>query len=131
MLRRPVLYPRLYPWLLLVAAMDVMFTWLILELGGEELNAVARAVIETAGLPGMLLLKFCGIVLVIVVCEVAGRRKESTGRRLAGTATAITCIPVVLSIFMIGELAWLRIQGIDPAGPLDVPQDVIAMTRTP
>jgi hypothetical protein len=126
MLHRPVLYPRLYPWLLLVAALDVMLTWVILELGGEEVNAVARAAIEWGGLPGMLLLKFCGIVVVIVACEVAGRRKNSSGLRLAGAATAITCIPVVLSVFMIGELAWMRVNGIDAD---DVPTEVIAMTK--
>ncbi|MCC6659254.1 MAG: hypothetical protein IT437_00035 [Phycisphaerales bacterium] len=121
MFRRPLLYPRLYPWLLLAAALDVMLTWLILELGGQEMNVVARAAINAAGLPGMLLLKFCGIVLVIAVCEFVGRRNTATGLRLAGVATVITCIPVALSLFMIGELAWMRASGIDPAagGPAE------------
>lgn len=112
MLSRPVLYPRVYPWLLLLAAMDVMLTWLILELGGSELNAIADRVIQAAGLPGMLALKFSTILVVVGICEVVGRRSERAGLGLAGTATAITSVPVVFSMFLIAEFAWVVVNQI-------------------
>src|SRR4051794_32663990 len=90
----PVLYPNAYVWLVLVSALDLMLTWLILHAGGHEANAIAAAVIERFGLKGLVAFKFAIVVLVIVLCEWAGRRKPRAGLRLAIIATVITSVPI-------------------------------------
>ena len=65
-----------YVWLLFLASMDVMLTWYILEKkGGEEINPVARIVIEAWGLWGAIAFKFSLVLFVIVACEWVVRRR--------------------------------------------------------
>src|SRR5947209_19739608 len=69
-----------YAWLVLVSALDIMLTWVILMLpGGGEANAIASYVIERYSLWGMIIYKFSLVVLVIVLCEVIGRRNDRAG----------------------------------------------------
>jgi hypothetical protein len=98
-----VLYPNLYVWFVLLAALDVMFTWVVLYLGGWEANKLAAWVIERGDLPGTVSFKFVLVILVVGVCEVVGRRKDRLGRRLAQWAVALTALPVVLALV---QLLW-------------------------
>lgn len=96
MLDRPILYPAVYRWVILAAALDVVCTYIILSSGGAELNGLARRVIDFGGLPAMLAFKFAIIGLVIGICEVVGRRHDDTGRRLARAAVVLNAFPVVV-----------------------------------
>ena len=93
-----MLHPRCYKWFVFISASDVVLTWFILLLGGTEVNVIADAVIANAGLQGILIYKFCLVLLVVMICEVVGRRRARIGRNLARSAIAITALPVVLSI---------------------------------
>lgn len=93
-----MLYPRSYKWFVFISAVDVILTWFILLLGGREVNVIADAVIAGAGLQGILIYKFCLVLLVVMICEVVGRRRPGVGRNLARAAIVITALPVVLSI---------------------------------
>jgi hypothetical protein len=106
----PVLFPNAYAWLVLVSALDLMLTWVILHFGGREANAVAAAVIARFGLVGLVAFKFAVVVLVIVLCEWAGRRKPRAGLRLARFSIVVTCVPIVLSFYYMlgGHLPGLR-----------------------
>ena len=44
-----VLYPRLYTWVVFLASMDIIMTWVILHMGGTEVNVLAASVIERWG----------------------------------------------------------------------------------
>jgi len=88
-------YPRAYAWFVGLATLDIILTWVVLEFGGQEVNAVADYVIQHRGLQGIVLFKFCLVVFVIVMCEAVGRRRDSAGRRLAKWCVAVTAIPVV------------------------------------
>jgi hypothetical protein len=92
--RRPVLYPNVYVWYVLLSALDIMLTWTILHLDGVELNLLADWVIHHGGLPGMVAYKFVLVLLVVAICEVVGRRRDRVGRRLSEWAVAITAVPV-------------------------------------
>ncbi len=94
----PMLHPRCYKWFVFISASDVVLTWFILLLGGTEVNVIADAVIANAGLQGILIYKFCLVVLVVMICEIVGRRRPGVGRNLARAAIAIAALPVVLSI---------------------------------
>ena len=91
-------YPNAYVWFVFLSALDILLSWLILSLNGVELNPLADAVVSHVGLPGMVGFKFGLVVLVVVMAEVIGRRRDRVGRKLAEWAVAITAIPVVLAL---------------------------------
>ena len=97
----PVLYENHYTWFVLVSALDVMLTWVVLHAGGREANAIADAVLRNYGLGGMVAFKFALVALVIVICEVVGRRSIDAGRRLAGWAVALTCVPLLIAVALL------------------------------
>lgn len=102
-----VLFPELYGWLILVSALDVVFTTIILSLGGAEVNAVADYLLQRWNLFGLIALKFGAISVAIVICEVIGRMRYSTGRRFAEWAIAISVIPVAVGVAQLVVFAWL------------------------
>lgn len=97
----PMRYQSHYAWFVLLSAMDIMLTWLILGLDGVELNPVAADVIDRLGLFGIIGFKFCLVVLVVVMAEVIGRRKDRAGKGLAEWAVALTSIPVAASLYQL------------------------------
>src|SRR3712207_3357228 len=96
-----LLYQNAYVWFVFVASLDVMFTWLILGLGGEEVNRFARAVIQLGGFPAMIAFKFIIVAVVVLICEAVGRRKYEVGRRVARLAVIITCLPPALAFIQL------------------------------
>jgi hypothetical protein len=112
--KRGVRYPNAYVWFVFLAALDIMLTYLILhpvlyshdpfmtEPRGVETNALADWILARWDVPGMVIFKFLLVVLVVVLCEIIGRHKEETGRRIAEWAVAITAIPVVLALIQMG-----------------------------
>src|SRR5262245_29291971 len=97
--RTHVLYPNTYVWLVFLASLDVMMTWIILSpaFGGYEVNKLANWVIRAGGLKATIVYKFGLIVLVVVICELIGRRRPKTGARLAAWCVAIQCVPVLVA----------------------------------
>jgi hypothetical protein len=99
MVREPVLYPRIYPWYVIVATLDVLLTWLILSaFDGIELNPIAAGVINSGGMTAATFYKFATVMFVMWACEYIGRRKLLTGRRLAFYAVVLNCIPITASM---------------------------------
>ena len=101
----PIRYPLFYAAFILVATLDIAFTWVILSLGGIEVNPVAALVIEAWALQGAIVFKYCLTVFVIVLCEAIGRHRDSAGRMLAVTAVVISSMPVVWSSFLLSGVA--------------------------
>lgn len=97
-LTRPVLYPGMYPWLVLVASLDVMLTWVCLMLGGIEFNPIAARFIDAGGLVGALILKFTCVVIVVFVCEFVGRRRAGLARGLANASIVMNSLPVTAAL---------------------------------
>jgi len=96
MLYAPILYPKTYAAFLLVAAMDVICTWVVLALGGRELNAFANMLLQRWDVHGLLALKFSVCVMVLITCEFIGRRRPATAVRLAIAAIVLNTFPVVV-----------------------------------
>lgn len=94
---RGVLFQTQHGWFVFLSSMDVMFTSLVLTMGGVELNSIAAAVIERGGIPGMAAFKFTMVVMIILIVETIGRMRYSTGKRVAEWEVALTCIPVAVS----------------------------------
>ena len=92
-----VLFPNAYTWLVLAASLDIIMTHLMLSLGAIEVNIVANHALETAGLWGLIVLKFTVIAGVLWICEYVGRRRLSTARSLVGAGVALNFLPVVFS----------------------------------
>jgi hypothetical protein len=112
----PMRYQRAYLWLLLLSAIDVMFTWHILRRGGDELNPVAKLVIDHWELPGAIAFKFALVLFVIISCEIVGRKRDRLGRTLVGTAIGIATVPVAWSLVLLSMNGFL----IRPVAPRPV-----------
>ncbi|CAG0974918.1 hypothetical protein PHYC_01451 [Phycisphaerales bacterium] len=103
--RAHVLYPRLYVWYLFASSLDIIMTYAIVwKLGGSEVNAVARHFIEHFEHWGLIFLKYTTVVLVVAICELAGRKSQAAGRRLAFAAIVLSAFPVGYGIVQV--LAW-------------------------
>jgi hypothetical protein len=99
MARRPVLYPRIYPWYVIVATLDVLLTWAILTwiTDSAELNPIAASLINHWGMSGATFFKFATVMFVMWSCEFIGQRKMHVGRRLAAAAVLLNCVPLTAS----------------------------------
>jgi hypothetical protein len=103
-------YQEQYVWLIFVSSLDIMLTWHILRIGGEEVNPIARIVIDTWGLGGAVAFKFSLMLFVIISCEVVGRKQDGTGRKLVLFAIFISSCPPIWSAVL------LMIHGISGPG---------------
>lgn len=101
-----VLFPQHYLWLILVSALDIMFTAIILFLGGAEVNPFADQLLQRWDLWGLIGLKFVAVSVAISLCEVIGRMRYSTGHRFAEWAIAISVLPVVVAVVQLAAFAW-------------------------
>lgn len=104
----PLRYPTAYSIFIIVSVWDLIYTWLILSMGGREVNPIAKAVLEYHDYGGMVAFKFTLVVLVVLLCEVIGRKNERTGRRLAIWAAGVTCLPVAFAMaqLLAGAMGW-------------------------
>lgn len=103
-------YPTVYTWYVFLSSLDIMFTWVVLHAGGREENVLADWIIQQFNLPGLVLFKFCLVVLVVLICEVVGRRNATLGRTLGRWILLISAFPVA-----VGGSHVLRILMTDPA----------------
>lgn len=120
--RGHMLYPDRYAWYILVSALDIMVTVkLLVHLGireGEveqegavyvrEANTFARWSIDRFGTWGLIGLKFLSVILVVLICEYIGRRRERAGRRLAFAAIFLSLIPIGAALV---QVAYLTLRG--------------------
>ena len=108
-LRRPALYPELYIWYVFVSALDVLFTWRILCADGIEVNMLADWIIRRHDVYGLVLFKFLVVALVVLICEVVGRRQYETGAKLARWAVVLSAFPAVVGAAQLLRLAMLAL----------------------
>lgn len=94
-------YPQQYLWFVFFASLDIMITWIVLHSGGLELNQLADRIIQRFGAAGAAGFKFSIVFLVILTCEMVGRRRHSTGLKLAEWSVAISVIPVAVGIIQL------------------------------
>jgi len=95
-------YQNAYVWLILVSALDIILTLLVVLIwpGGYEVNPIAAAVIHVMGFGWAIVFKFATIVLVIVLCEVIGRRSDKMGRGLSIAAVALNACAVLYTFIL-------------------------------
>ncbi len=102
--RTAVHLPNHYAWFIAVGTLDLILTYVVLRLGGIEVNAVAARAIEVGGLWGLIALKFASVILVVLICEMVAERRPATARRLAVFAIAASALPVLVAS---GQLAFV------------------------
>jgi hypothetical protein len=98
-----------YVWLVFIASLDIMCTWIILWHHGIEVNPLVAKVLSY-GAKGLVAYKYLLIAFVIVLCEIVGRRSRRGARVLIGSAIGLTSMPVVLAIAQL----WARKHGYFP-----------------
>ena len=98
----PMRYQNAYLWLVFVSALDVFLTSLVLYVwDGYEVNPIVGAIVSRMGFGWTVAFKFAMCVLVIIICEVVGRRRDRAGRRLAVAAVIINSFPVVFGFALL------------------------------
>ena len=90
-----------YVWLIFVGSLDIMLTWVILRNGGEEVNPVAKLVIDDWGLNGAIAFKFALTLFVIVACEAIARVRPTTAWILIWFGVLISSFPPIWSVFLL------------------------------
>lgn len=98
----PLRYPGLYGGFVFVSSLDIILTWLVLQLGGREVNPLAAAVIAHWGLGGAIAFKFSLMLMVIVLCEVIGRNRDATARRLAWWSVGVSAAAPAYTLTLLG-----------------------------
>lgn len=93
-----MLYENHYVWFVFLSTLDLLYTWIILINGGEELNQVADLVITNHGIWGLLAFKFSLVTLVVIMIEIIGRNRPKIGVRVAWAAICITIFPVTVGL---------------------------------
>ncbi len=104
--RSPLAFPRLYLWYLTFATLDIVVTTVILSLGGRELNGLAALALARLGLPGLALVKFLAVAIVVVIVETIfhssdAPKQRATAMRIAEWAIAASVIPVVVGLIQL------------------------------
>lgn len=95
-------YQTLYVWLVFLAAMDILMTLIVLfGWMGYEANPLAAAVIHQMGFGATIAFKFATILLVIVICEWVGRKRNELGRGLALSAVLVHAMVVGYSFALL------------------------------
>lgn len=113
LVRRTALYPDHYAWYLLASALDVMVTYAILAyFNGWEVNVLAARLVDRFDHWGLILLKFSSVIVVIAVCELVGRVRPATGRRVATAAIVVGALPVGLGLLQLA--LWTGVGGGEP-----------------
>ena len=111
-------YQNAYVWLVLVSALDVILTALVLYVWqGDEVNPVAETIIRQKGFGWIVAFKLGMCVLVVVICEVVGRRDDRLGRQLAIVAVVINAFPVAFTFVLLRQAG--PIPGLE-GGPAEV-----------
>lgn len=93
----------LYHWYVLLAVLDILVTATVLNLGGAEVNPIARNLLEAFGIAGLVMLKAASVVLVIGICEFIARRTPARARTLAFAAVALSAFPVVVGLTQVAH----------------------------
>lgn len=100
--RPTVKFPYFYLALIFVSALDLILTYVVLLIGGIEVNPIANAVLQSpADFHGLIAYKFLIVAAVVLICEYISRHADTTGRRLAGWAVGISAFPVVWSTLLL------------------------------
>ena len=67
----------------------------------RHVRSIADSVIASSGLRGIIAYKFSLMMVVILACEVIGRRRPRIARNVIRGAIGVTALPVVLSILQL------------------------------
>jgi uncharacterized membrane protein len=95
-------YPKLYPWYIIAASMDILTTFIVIEVySGWEVNKIAAKIFAKFGWMGMIGLKFATVLLVVLICEAVGSRRPVLGKRVAILAIVLGAAPVMLGAVQI------------------------------
>ena len=119
------LYPNAYVWLVFVSAMDIIMTRIVLAFGGSEVNPVALLAIKGGGLWGLIAFKFIIIALVIILCEIIGRHKYITGKRLSIFGVVVSAMPGAWAFVLLLTNDPLPVDQVNPETRTEVIEPVV------
>ena len=97
-------FPNHYCWYILAGMLDIMLTWVVLHLGGREVNVLAHRAIEMFDVWGLVAIKIASIIVVIAICETLARvNRETLAKRMAYAAIAVGFLPVAVALVQLAH----------------------------
>jgi uncharacterized membrane protein len=101
-----VRFPDHYCWYVLASTLDIIVTFIIIEVyKGGEANQLAAKIFDRFGWPGMIALKYATVLVVVLVCETVARKNEPLARNLSVLAIAVGAFPVLYGAMLVR--AWM------------------------
>ena len=92
-------YPTAYTWYVLACFLDLILTnTIISHFGGQEVNFLAAHAINVGGFWGLIAFKIASMVVVLILCQFIGHRRDRTGRRVVVAAVVFSALPVVVGM---------------------------------
>ena len=85
-------YGQQYQWLIIASILDFMITFVILNLGGLEVNPSALAVIKFGGFPMLICYKFALLGIIISICEGIYRHDKEKSDMLVRLAIMVSAV---------------------------------------
>lgn len=81
----------------LISLLDIVTTKRALELGGFELNSIARYIIHRIGVKGLFVFKYLGLLAIIVVAFIYGEK-------IVWLANMINALAVAWNSYVIAKI---------------------------
>lgn len=103
---RGVGWLRWYEWIVIVGLLDVLLTWCVMQLGAEEANRVAAAVVRSFGPVGLVMTKLVALVGFVAMCELVRRRRPEMAQAMVLVGLAVWLVPVVVGAATFAEVRW-------------------------
>lgn len=101
-----LLYEDEYIWLAILSAIDVVLTFFYLQFGGQLVSPFVDAVLNEAGLYGLLMIKLLFVTIVVMGCETLGHRRASLGRKVITLVNLLAVVAVVHVVYAIVLHNW-------------------------
>jgi|GEM_PF-5688007 hypothetical protein len=101
-----LLYEDEYIWLAILSAIDVVLTYFYLQFGGQLISPFVDAVLNEAGLYGLLVIKLLSVAIVVMGCETLGHRRSALGRKVITIVNLLAVVAVTHVVYAMALHYW-------------------------
>jgi hypothetical protein len=88
----------IYAWLIAVAALDVLLTWVALSLGAIEANPLAARILNMGGIESAAVFKLLCLAVLMAGCQYVLHRKPASAQRVAIVLASIWSLPPLITL---------------------------------
>lgn len=88
----------------MLSFLDLLVTVIVLRQGGSyEANPVARHVLRSWGLRGMIAFKFSFVAVICTLAQIVAWKRPGSGRAILTTGTALLAAVVIYGVLLLAR----------------------------